>query len=298
MIIPNHKAQATLPRLLQSLEIAARGLDVERLVIDDDEGKGASWARNQGLNKATGDVIFFADADDTVEPNFFSHPLAALERTAADFCFFQYASAPLKGDYDLAGSAAIRAELLPRFIGYSFEDVRRWNQGGELFQNREPGSVCRVAFRRAFIEQHHIRFNEELRIYEDAAFLCECILCAGRVTAVRENLYNYIPGPTGTTRCVTNTRKNWDYKFAILRERERLEAKYQGVWSACEASAVFSLLEMIRMRRTAGISWGEFRRDMKRYKANARVEKALKEFPLSIHHPLTAAAVFALRHFL
>ena len=287
-----------MPRLLQSLEIAARGLDVERLVIDDDEGRGASWARNQGLNKATGDVIFFADADDTVEPNFFSSPLAALERTAADFCFFQYASAPLKGDYDLTGNEAIRAELLPRFIGYSFEDVRRWNQGGELFQNREPGSVCRVAFRRAFIDQHQIRFNEELRIYEDAVFLCECILCAQRVTLVRENLYNYIPGPMGTTRCVTNTRKNWDYKFAILCERERLDAKYQGVWSACEASAVFSLLEMIRMRRTAGISWGEFWREMKRYKANVRVGKALYDFPLSIHHPLTATAVFALRHFL
>ena len=69
VIVPCHNAKETLPAALRSIEIASEGLDVETVVIDDPEGRGPSWARNRGLDKAAGDVVFFVDADDTVEPD-------------------------------------------------------------------------------------------------------------------------------------------------------------------------------------------------------------------------------------
>ena len=66
-IIPNHRSERTLPATLRSLEAAARGLDVEIIVSDDEAGRGLSWARNRGLDRATGDVVFFVDADDTID---------------------------------------------------------------------------------------------------------------------------------------------------------------------------------------------------------------------------------------
>ena len=244
-------------------------------------------------------MVFFVDADDTVDGDFFSRPMAALESVGADFCIFQYAQAPLKRDYNLCGNVAVREALLPAFIGYSFDDVRRWNAGGPLTARREPGSVCRAVFRRDFIERHAIRFDENLFIYEDAPFFAECALYADRVVSLRENLYNYLPNPGGITATVTGSRRHWDYKFAVFERRRRLaEIGGDDVWRCCEASCVFSALEMLALWRKAGLSFGEFRRGLGEYLAKPDVAEAIRGFPISIRHPAAAAAVLALRRFL
>ena len=88
VIVPAYKCEETLPRTLRSLEAAAEGLDVEIVVSEDSHGRGPSWARNRGLEKAGGDVVFFCDADDTVDRDFFAAPLAAMEAQGAQMCFF------------------------------------------------------------------------------------------------------------------------------------------------------------------------------------------------------------------
>ncbi len=273
IIIPNHLSQATLPRTLESVNAAIRrwGGEAEVLVQDDPEGRGLSWARNRGLDRARGEAVFFVDADDVVEPDFLAHPLAVMERAKADFCLFQYAQSPLKRDYDLTGNAAVRAALLPAFAGYAMEDVRRFLAGGSLAARREPGSVCRVAFRRAFLEAHRLRFDETLFLYEDAPFMAECACVAERVVSLHENLYRYLPNPASLTATMRGTRRYYEYKFRILARREALEEKYGGVWPHCEASAVFSALELLAHGH------GFFT-----YIQNRRVRRAFREFPWSI----------------
>lgn len=47
-------------------------------VIEDKDGRGAGWARNQGLAKVKTHFVIFLDADDWLEPNFAEHCLSVI----------------------------------------------------------------------------------------------------------------------------------------------------------------------------------------------------------------------------
>ena len=294
--MPSHRAQSTLPRTLKTLEAAAAGLDVETVVVEDVDGRGPSWARNRGLDRASGDVVFFCDADDAVRPGFFRRPMEAIGRTGAELCFFSYPGGPRLEEGVLHGVEAVRERYLPAFFGYSFDDVRRWNAGGRLMAAKELGQVWRCAYRRSFLLEHGIRFDEEMSFFEDAAFLSQCVAFAQCVASMPDELYEYSQTPGGNLASGINSRRHWDYKFLSLAFRTRLDAATGGeVGRFCEASHVFSAMEMLTLWRKAGLSLGEFRRGLAEYLANPVVAKAARGFPLSLRHPLVAAAVLFLR---
>ena len=295
VIVPAHKAERTLPQTLESLNAAAKAwsaatgfppTEAEIIVSWDREGKGPSWARNRGLEKAKGDYVFFCDADDTVREDFLLKPYRRLEETKADICFFRYNGFPELSDFILEGNDRIRASYLPAYFGFSNADVRRWNDGGDLFLLKEPGSVCRCAFRRSFIERHGIRFNEDLTMFEDAAFLSQCMAFATKTASMGDELYHYEQRPDGNMSTGWKSDRYWIGKFTMLEFRKRLDAATDGeIWRYCEASCVLTALELLKERRA----------DLPRYLADERVRAALRTFPLSPRHPLVAAAVLYLR---
>lgn len=64
-----------LPRATASVE--AQTVKCTHIVIHDDDGHGAGWARNRGLELAETPFVVFLDADDRIEPNFVEHCLRA-----------------------------------------------------------------------------------------------------------------------------------------------------------------------------------------------------------------------------
>jgi hypothetical protein len=63
--------------------VNAQTVDCEVIVIDDMEGNGSGWARNRGLEQATGEYCTFLDADDTLDPHFAEVTLGVLAQYAA-----------------------------------------------------------------------------------------------------------------------------------------------------------------------------------------------------------------------
>ena len=225
--------------------------------------------------------MFFIDADDIVRPGFFRRLLDVLESSGADFALSSFSYSPLKREYNISGNAAIREAMLPAFFGYSFDDVRRWNAGGRLSALREQGSVDRCVFRRDFLERHAIRFDENLRFYEDSPFVAECACMAERVASIPDMLYDYTPGNGGQLSSSRDPDLYSQYKFAALENRKAIAARAGGdVMRHFAASAVFSALELLKARR-----------DWRRYASDPFVAESARAFPRSLRHPLVAAAV-------
>lgn len=297
IIIPHRNSSETLPRTLESLDKAISGIDAEIILIEDAEGRGPSWARNRGLEKARGEFVFFVDSDDTVALDFVRRPIEELRKTRADLCFFSYKGGPALGRYTLKTNREVRAAYLPAFFGYSFDDVKRWNEGGDLALLKELGQVWRVAYRRKFLELNKIEFDESMSLFEDAAFISHCVAFASSSVSIPDELYNYTPAPQGNLASGLDSRRHWQYKFASKAFRERLDRMTGGeIWRYCEASVVFSALEMLKLRFKAKIPKAEFKRSMAEYLNDEKVRSAIRAFPVCwIRHPLVALGVAYLK---
>ena len=168
-IIP-HK---NIPDLLQkALDSIPRRNDVEIIVVDDNsdpettdfshfpgindpsvqvvftkEGKGAGYARNIGLEKASGKWILFCDADDfyTDKISFF---LDEYNDSDADIVLWKTCSI----DFD-TGNPSHRGETLNEFVD---EGIATGNFSNTLLIS------CPVKgmYSSAFLVRHNIRFNE------------------------------------------------------------------------------------------------------------------------------------------
>ncbi len=123
-------------------------------------------------------------------------------------------------------------------------------------------------------------FDEDVRFCEDAMFLSSCAVRCERFCSVGESLYDYHSCASGLLSVGLKSDVKWNYKFSMLEFRKRLDREFGGLWQYCEASTVFSALELFRARK-----------GFLRYVQDPLVVKAFEGFPTSVHHPLIGVGV-------
>jgi succinoglycan biosynthesis protein ExoO len=156
---------------------AARDPRVRLLKYEKNGGPG--FARNRAIEAARGEWIAVLDADDWYAPR----RLELLVDAAAE--------APIVVD-NLMGREPYDGSQ----TGVLFEIMPKSLRVEDIVQHDVPGSTYNFGYlkpvvRRAFIEQHGLRYDESLRTGEDLMFLLGCCIRGGPIKTVSDALYHY-----------------------------------------------------------------------------------------------------------
>ena len=148
-------------------------------VINQEKVKGQSRARNMGIDLAAGEYIYFLDPDDL----FFSS--SSLEHL--------YSIAKLDNADEVIGAILRWDEKTEeRTFGYHTTFLKR-ELRGELFKNyqflRSNVTGCNKLLKRSFLDKSGIRFNEELKKFEDNPFSWKIHLLASSISLTVQATY-------------------------------------------------------------------------------------------------------------
>lgn len=204
-VVPCYNVQAYLPKCIESLE-KQKLFDKEvqfvmvndgstddtlfliqrfaerdnRVTVIDQKNQGVSAARNNGLNAATGEYVFFLDGDDYLTDDASKIIYEASNKGNADIiitnAFIVYENAPQK----------VREwnHCLPLKTGcYSTSDYI--SQVAKL-----PTSF--KAYKRDVLIQHGIVFDKELKVGEVYAFFIHALCCSKQVSFSERRTMNYV----------------------------------------------------------------------------------------------------------
>lgn len=198
IIVPMYNAQATISRMLNSIQRQTY-TQFEVILIDDgsndataaqcqpylDQDRrftyhyqpngGVSSARNLGLSLVTQPYISFLDSDDYIEDDFLELMLAGFQEDH---------------EVDLVNCSLARGshqQLIPeQLISYQEAINHLPDSNGPM------GYMCNKLFRFQIIQDYNIRFNEAVYYGEDILFNMTYLLHARKVKYVPKVLYHYI----------------------------------------------------------------------------------------------------------
>ncbi len=151
-------------------------------IITHNDNRGVAASRNTGIAAAKGEFVWFVDSDDMAEHNLVSVLYALIEKYGCDLSFCGFKDRFEDGRPDVL----IPVKLDDSGI-YSGEDMVLLR----VFHKIDP-HVCSMLFRRRFLLEAGLRFDEGCTNGEDVEFQLKAFCRAGQVSFTSDCLYIYV----------------------------------------------------------------------------------------------------------
>lgn len=156
----------------RSFEILNNYKEDNRVKIIDSENHGVGYARNLGLDIATGEYMVFIDSDDYVNERFLEKLLDNVNNTDSDMvCCGRR----------LDTQGKITTWLPTKKISY--------NPIKDIYKFTKYRCILQKLFKTDIIKKNNIRFDTTLHLGEDTLFLIEYLTYCRYITSVQEGLY-------------------------------------------------------------------------------------------------------------
>lgn len=152
-----------------------------RVHLIEKENTGVSDSRNIGLDAATGDWVYFADADDWLAPWTIETFMGAVLSPSCNLAVsdFYRVKGSLIARKKGPSSGLVSCGLYARYMAErpaNFYYTSLWNK----------------VFSRSIIEEHHMRFDTSMQFGEDHVFILEYLHFVDRVALIPQPLYYYV----------------------------------------------------------------------------------------------------------
>ncbi len=159
-----------------------------RIRIIEKENGGVVSARKKGIMEASGDYVFYVDADDWIDPNMLAEMVnAALENEA------EIVTSGCVHEYD--NHTTINSERFDpgRYSGESLRNNFLSNMVSTdvFFSQNVRVSLWGKLYRKGFLEPFQLQIDNSLRTGEDVAVVYPCYLNAKCVYVMGKNYYHY-----------------------------------------------------------------------------------------------------------
>lgn len=181
-----------------------------RIKVIDITNHGVSFARNLGIEKATGEFIIFIDSDDYVEKTYCELMLKCQKDKAVDLAFC--------GHYTKTTDGRLRGQWLPNIL-YSRYPVADRNKITKYLV------VTKKLFKTSIIKEHNLRFDTTLHYAEDSLFLVQYLTHCNTIGGVRRYLYTDVINAKSLCRNAAykerrklNLKKSFDLINKIVNE--------------------------------------------------------------------------------
>ena len=185
----------------KSYLLALQKEDPRVVFIDLSQNKGVSNARNEGLQKASGQYVGFVDADDVVEKDMYEQMYLNAESEMADLVICNTRC------YINSNNNFIETKNLPFSLDVCTEDDLLF-----LFNNGGLGSWDKL-FKSDLIQ--NLRFNVNVANYEDYLFNWQAFLLCKKVVFVENVFYNARFREGSASRSLMSLQKCKNMFFAL-----------------------------------------------------------------------------------
>ncbi len=155
-----------------------------RIRVIDQPNSGACVARNNGIERASGEFLLFVDADDFLELDLVYRTYTKAKQTDADVVLFDADVYNMATDQYEQGNWILNKDLIPAQEVFNRDDVP-----ATLFQ-LVAGGPCNKLFRREFVLSRSIDFPI-MKSLEDVPFVYTALAEADRISVVNEVLQHY-----------------------------------------------------------------------------------------------------------
>lgn len=161
------------------------------------ENQGVSCARNTGMKEANGELLYFMDPDDWIEPSCFERCYEIYKKYDCDIVHIgslwheETHSYESKREFEIYEGRNIIDKYTGPLSGFGQEALNHYFQGNSIWAFHFLYGACFFVYRRSFIIDNKINYVPKLKRCEDKLFLIEATYKANRIVSIPDILYQY-----------------------------------------------------------------------------------------------------------
>lgn len=155
-----------------------------RIILLNQENKGVSQARNNGLSLAKGIYIGFVDADDYVENDYFETLYKTIENTLSDIVICKYFSSQ-------EGHSFISNHPVQEKFNFEKKDIQHFLIP-HLISNENLNSIWNKLYKKKLLTDNKILFPVGISLGEDGLFNLSCFFYAKKIRFINYVGYHYL----------------------------------------------------------------------------------------------------------